>query len=411
MIIKAIITTLDNLPNLRETVTVLRGEPLAEIVVVNNGSRDGTAEWLAGQDGLTVVNRENKGAGPGRNAGLDAAGGFDYALMLDGGIRPLRGGTARLVEYLERTPECDVIGVEIADFETDHEKAWRRWPNPILDGHTYVNERLSHTAYALCRARAWDGLRWSEAGPFGEPGWGADDDLMAYEWGEAGVVVHVVTCQCKHGQECTGVHPYRRASGSFRRLYRDTGIWPNQYGSVYEKRLVWLQQEWPQRQPGLQWGEPWLTVVVRTCEIDEMAKLIKRAHDELRKRQLDYDKDNVPNPYSIVAWCRDGSAFSEWAEPRRLRQHHGDAIILDEYGPARAIVRRSKENEATWAGDFRLWHGKQWQDAVRPGAFYYGLVSSQVELTALLAEYDAVHPPKQSWTEKPGGKGELSCQQ
>jgi hypothetical protein len=39
--------------------------------------------------------------------------------------------------------------------------------------------------------------------------------------------------------------------------------------------------------------------------------------------------------------------FLEWAEPRRLRQHHGDRIVVDG-----RIVQRTAENENTWAGDF-----------------------------------------------------------
>ena len=140
----AIVTTLDNLPNQQETVAVLRSEPLSEIVIVNNGSRDGTREWLDAQDGLTVVHRENNGAGPGRNAGLDVAQPADYYIFLDGGIRPLRGGTERMLDYLERHKDVDVIGVHIDDFETDKEKAWRRWHLPITDDRTYQNTRLSH---------------------------------------------------------------------------------------------------------------------------------------------------------------------------------------------------------------------------------------------------------------------------
>jgi GT2 family glycosyltransferase len=45
--IKAIITTLDNLPTLREQLDILRTDPLiSEIVVVSNGSQDGTNEFL-----------------------------------------------------------------------------------------------------------------------------------------------------------------------------------------------------------------------------------------------------------------------------------------------------------------------------------------------------------------------------
>ena len=341
MTIKAIITTLDNLPLLQEQAQVLRADPLVDrIIVVNQGSMDGTAEWLAEQPDLVAVNRQNDGAGPGRNAGLDAAGVCDYFLMLDGGIRPLRQGTERMLDYLQRTPHCDVIGVEIPDFETDYNKAWRRWPNPIGPDDTYQNLRLSHTAYCLARFRAFDGLRFCEEGPFAEPGWGADDDEMAYQWREAGITVHVVT----------RVHPYRRGSGSFRRLWKETGIWPNQYGSVYEKRVVWLQQNWAKYQPGVMWGEPEPErIVTLTADgVEGTARGIKAAHDLMRRDRYDPPYDYAWKPYRVVVRCGPGDVdFLEWAEPRRLRQHHGDRIVVDG-----RIVQRTAENEDTWAGDF-----------------------------------------------------------
>ena len=396
-ITKAIITTLNNLPNLRESIAILRDEPCDQVIVVNNGSVDGTQEWLADQLDLTVINRENHGAGPGRNAGLDAAGNFDYVLMLDGGIRPLRGGIKKLVHYLERTPEADVIGIEIADFETDKERAWRRWPNPVE--YTYTNTRLSHTAYCLCRSCAWNDCRFSEEGPFGEPGWGVDDDEMAYRWQEAGIEVHVVTCQCRQHQKCTGVHPYRHKSGSFQQLYRDTGIWPTQYGSVYEKRLVKLWQDWPQYEPGgngtgAQWGEPWLTVVVKATSVETTARIIRLAHNLLRLRRFDKPFDRVPNPYSIILWDPSQNCDT-WARLRQYRQHHGDTIILDEYGKDRKIIKR-KERDETWTGDFRIWTKGDWRNAIRPGAFYYGLVENTNDLSQLVNLYN------ETWPRKPG---------
>lgn len=393
MKVSAVITSLDNLANLRDSVAILRHDPLiSQIIVVNNGSIDGTQEWLAGQPDLIAINRANNGAGPGRNAGLDAAGQFDYVLLLDGGIRPLKGGTGHMLDYLERRPDADVIGVEIPDFETDPTKAWLRWPNPIGDRDTYVNTRLSHTAYCLARWRAWDGIRFSEAGPFGEPGWGADDDELACQWQEHKIAVHVIV----------GIHPYRRGSGSFRRLWQETGIWPNQYGSVYERRVVWLQQNWPQYQQGIQWGEPWLTVVIKIGETESTIKLIKSAHDALRLRCFEPPWQDYPNPYSVIAWGPPGLAFWDWAESRALRQHHGNITIIDG-----EIIRRNPSNEALWTGDFRLWHGADWPGAIRPGAYYYGLVKSQEDLTGLLERYNKIHPPKLSNFDYPGGRGEL----
>ena len=391
MTTKAVITTLDNLPLLKEQVRILQADSLIdEIIVVNNGSLDGTAKWLEGQTGLTVINRENKGAGPGRNAGLNAAEPFDYALMLDGGIRPLIGGTAKMLAYLERHPEVDVLGVEIPHLETDINKADRRWVHDIADAGTkdapcctYRNKCLSHTAYCLARYHAFDGLRFSEYGPFGEPGWGADDDEMACQWNEAGIVLHVAR----------NIHPYRRASGSFQRLFRETGIWPNQYGSVYEQRLVYLQQEWPQYGRGMQWDEPWMTVVVHVSPdmpADVAAKTIKRAHDLLRERHFDAPWGHIPNPYAVIAWTPEpNAAFDAWAEPRRLRQHHGGAIIVD--GQA---VRKTKDDADTWTGDFRIWRGADWRDAIRPNAHYYGIAQDVASVERLIATYNATYPAR-----------------
>jgi glycosyltransferase involved in cell wall biosynthesis len=355
---------------------------------VDNGSQDGTGEWLDAQPGIMVIHRENIGAGPGRNAGLDAAGQFDYALMLDGGIRPLRGGTRQFLAYLERHQEADVIGVEIPDFETDYDKAWRRWPEEMtIEGHAYPNNRLAHTAYALTRYKAWDGLRWCEDGPFGEPGWGADDDEMAYQWNNSGIIVHVVTCRCKHGQACSGVHPYRRASGSFRRLEKETGIWPTDFGSVYEKRVVWLEQNWPQYEPGIQWGEPWLTVVVRGCTVQQAAPIIKRAHDLLRERRFQKPWHHNPNPYSVVLWHQGNEKLGRWADLHRYHRHYGTRARNNGQS-----VDRTAENEDWWTGNFRVWTGEDWRDAIRPGAHYYALVEDRGDLEAVVFRYNELHP-------------------
>lgn len=381
-VVKAVITTLDNLPMLKEQIQILRDEPIDQIVVVNNGSRDGTGDWLREQPDLIAVHQENKGAGPGRNAGMDAAGKFDYVLMLDGGIRPLRGGTRHMLDYLERQVQADVIAVEIPDFETDYNRAWRRWPEPITK--TYQNTRLSHTAYCLARHWAFAGLRFCEDGPFGEPGWGADDDELAYQWNEAGIVVHVAT----------GIHPYRRASGSFRRLFEETGIWPNQYGSVYEKRLVWLQQNWPQHEPGIAWGEPWLTVVIEGRTIEYASQLIIQAHRQLRKRRFAAPYQDFFNPYSIVLWTQNEDILA-WAEDRRLRQFHGDALVQDG-----RIVRHKPGTEAK---DFRVWPGPDWQGAIRENAYFYGWVGDENQLSDLIKNYNNQHP-RQVTKKPPAGK-------
>ena len=331
MVIKVIIITMDNLPMLKEQISILGDDPLvSEIIVVNNGSEDNTKGWLAEQHGLTVINRPNMGAGPGRNDGLDAAGDFDYVLMLDGGIRPLRNGIAVMKEYLEDHPGVDVISPDWATCYTkDREVAHRRL---VEIENPFVQRCLSGTAYALCRKSAWDGIRFSEEGPFGQSGWGVDDNEMQYRWNEAGIVHH----------DFHGTKLFRITSGSFDRLFRETGVWPNQYGSVYEQRLVLSTQLYPQYfQP------PWHAnridvscVILGWNEFPMFAQSIKRLHEDLK---------DIPHE---IIFVDNGSTDRTkwWLDTFALRWPWGDATIDAETG---RILRKANHDmpKSIWTGN------------------------------------------------------------
>lgn len=74
--IVAVIVTYNRLKLLQEAVASVKSQtyPIKHIVVVNNGSTDGTTEWLAQQEGLTVEHiKLNCGASGGFHAGLKRA--------------------------------------------------------------------------------------------------------------------------------------------------------------------------------------------------------------------------------------------------------------------------------------------------------------------------------------------------
>jgi len=392
-VVKSIITTLDNCDVLQRQIAVLDREPLDEVVVVNNGSQDSTRVWLDAQSDLTVVHRENHGAGPGRNAGLDAAGAFDYVLMLDGGILPAVHSVERMLDYLEPRPGVSGLGVEVPDLRTDIDQAWLMWPEPVY--RTYRNLCLSHTAYGMFRADAWDGFRFREEGPFGKPGWGGDDNEMAYQWRAADMVIRVATCGCRlpyFKGRCVGgsVHAYRKRGGSWARLKRETGLAPWGEGSVFEQRCVWLQQQWPQFDLGEQRDEPWITIVIKAAPtVIETAKVVKLAHKVLYKQKLLRPRQGrLPRPYSIQLWLADApDDVIRWAEQRCLRRHYGQVITVDD-----EIVRRTPQNEDTWTGDFRLSTGDDWREDLRPNAYYYGYAETVDDITRLIAAYNRRHP-------------------
>ncbi len=339
--VTAIVTTLDNLPLLQRQVPILLQE-CGRVIVVNNGAQDGTREWLDNYDGyLTVIHRKNCGAGPGRNSGLREwdARITPYTLMIDGGILPPVGGVEKMKAYLVRHPDVHVISPEIARypdgaccFVTDEAEA-----TPVAldipDDTTFRQSELSGTAYALCRAEAWT-VRFSEEGPFGEAGWGCDDNDMMFRWNEAGIIHHDF-------QPAAGWRLYRRGAGSFARLYRETGIWPNQYGSVYEKRNVKLTQDWRKYYDPVwcKFSDIEISFVIEGQRYPELAATVKRLHDE--NRDMSHE----------VIVCLNGDADENtrlWLEMFALRWPWGNLTINPR---TKLKIARDDKLEPIWTGD------------------------------------------------------------
>jgi GT2 family glycosyltransferase len=72
--IAAVVVTRNRLPLLVRCVDALRAQPgLGTIYIADNGSTDGTAEWLAAQSGLRTLSGPNEGSAGGYARGLRAA--------------------------------------------------------------------------------------------------------------------------------------------------------------------------------------------------------------------------------------------------------------------------------------------------------------------------------------------------
>lgn len=82
----------------------------SEIIVVDNGSSDGSVEWLGAEDrGVRVIaNRHNRGLPAANNQGLAAARG-DALLICNPDVVFLPGAATALLDLLERRPRAAVV--------------------------------------------------------------------------------------------------------------------------------------------------------------------------------------------------------------------------------------------------------------------------------------------------------------
>jgi GT2 family glycosyltransferase len=135
-----------------------QGSALNEIVVVDNGSTDGTLEFLAaGYPGAKVIRlEENEGVSGGYCAGLEYAleRGYDWAWMLDQDSKPVPGTVEKLLAEYEVFPEREKLGL-IAPLPVDaatgepyavflwKERQERVSPQLLKDGLTLVDMVIS----------------------------------------------------------------------------------------------------------------------------------------------------------------------------------------------------------------------------------------------------------------------------
>ena len=131
--------------------------PLAtEVIVIDNGSLDGTAEMLAGRrDVVTIVNATNRGVAPARNQGLRAARG-EFVALLDVDTEAAPGAFATLVARLRAEPEVGLVGPKLVDPDGRLQYSCRRFPTLVDKLCRRLPARFGRALIDDVELRSWD---------------------------------------------------------------------------------------------------------------------------------------------------------------------------------------------------------------------------------------------------------------
>ena len=150
------------------------------IIGVDNGSTDGTCEILGTAD-IALLNRDNIGCSRARNKAVEAAIAekADMIFFNDGDIVVIPGSVSKMAGELMRS-EYYCVGVWSLDYvrniadATPNSKNWMGYPRRI-------NERqIAWTQYGMFSIEPFSvgGIRFTEEGPYGGPGWALEDDWL-----------------------------------------------------------------------------------------------------------------------------------------------------------------------------------------------------------------------------------------
>jgi glycosyltransferase involved in cell wall biosynthesis len=162
----AVIAAFNEAPHIAEVVTGIQPY-VAAVVVVDDGSTDGTAAAAESAGARVVRHEENQGKGVAVRTGLEAVrgGGFSHVLLLDGDLQHRPADVPRLIAGAVIGADV-VVGTRV--FDRAQMPPSRYWSNVIgswaLGGLIGVPIRDTQSGFRIIRAAALDGLPLTSTG-------------------------------------------------------------------------------------------------------------------------------------------------------------------------------------------------------------------------------------------------------
>jgi glycosyltransferase involved in cell wall biosynthesis len=151
-LISVIIPTFNRVELLRETVQSVRNQTYRnfEVIVVNDGCSDGTAQWLDAQVDIRHLDQENSGIATSRNNGAAIAKG-QWLAFLDHDDIWAQDKLEIQAEFVERNPDVGLVAARHVRLGRKHSSArQRRWIKGDLLVKAY-SESFIHTSSVMIR--------------------------------------------------------------------------------------------------------------------------------------------------------------------------------------------------------------------------------------------------------------------
>ncbi len=144
-----------------ESLEALRKELVFEVIVVDNGSTDGSLEEGGSRHGWVrfIEAGQNLGFAAGCNLGLAQAQGR-HAMLLNPDTEVLPGALSRLVGALDQHPQWGIVGPRMLDQHNHPYLAARRFPTPF-----YLFCECTRLAYLFPHSRMFAGYFYGECPP------------------------------------------------------------------------------------------------------------------------------------------------------------------------------------------------------------------------------------------------------
>ncbi len=151
-LISVIIPTFNRVELLRETVQSVRNQTFRnfEVIVVNDGCSDGTAQWLDAQEDIRHIDQQNSGIATSRNNGAAAAKG-QWLAFVDHDDIWAPDKLEIQAEFVEKNPEVGLVAARHVRLGWKHSTARHgRWIKGDLFVKAY-SESFIHTSSVMIR--------------------------------------------------------------------------------------------------------------------------------------------------------------------------------------------------------------------------------------------------------------------